>query len=504
MAKDIEKRSSIRDLPGTINPPTGKVSRRGALKAAGGALGGAMLAGCAQAGTRGIASILDPEQSGKKDGLAEALDYPLIKSIFNRRSRRISKGIQSVPAGSCSYQSDQKAQALSAVEEALLISVLGMTGLVMPDRPFQDEKGNGILGTPNLNMTGRAAGSADNAQNTHFFMINDSGTYYLRPLDPPDQDFKLTPENLILRADQSKKKISDKRLDFPRSFPYYLDSNRFLSNLPGSTLFLPVVDFTEQYINGLMYLLTQPDGFRPVFLDDKNGYVPAGVEDWIKNKYLNPKISLPLGVVGTFRAQIEADLLLQNLMLTLQAMGLGGWIHATFEGPFLMGHPKYSVAGSGLGFKYVVPELSAEQLKKLGVPDPKFLANPVGLDGVIEGFCPPYYPTMSDAVDAVLEKKYGKGGAYSDVPRFNRIFKGGKGEAYTKEVPHYDPRTVQCVKAVCEYLHKTYGRFPMHLDAIYVPGVWLQAHHLDLKYYDQLFQNGYTRMHQQHEELWHS
>ena len=42
-----------------------------------------------------------------------------------------------------------------------------------------------IMAKPNLNMSGRTAGSPDNAQGTHFFMINDSGTYFLRNLPPP-------------------------------------------------------------------------------------------------------------------------------------------------------------------------------------------------------------------------------------------------------------------------------------------------------------------------------
>ena len=44
------------------------------------------------------------------------------------------------------------------------------------------------------------------------------------------------------------------------------------------------------------------------------------------------------------RTQIEADLLLQNLMLTADAMGLGAWIHASISPPVLLGDPKFSQA----------------------------------------------------------------------------------------------------------------------------------------------------------------
>ena len=42
------------------------------------------------------------------------------------------------------------------------------------------------MAKPNLTMAGRSAGSPDNAQSTHFFLINDSGTYFLRKLAPVD------------------------------------------------------------------------------------------------------------------------------------------------------------------------------------------------------------------------------------------------------------------------------------------------------------------------------
>ena len=79
--------------------------------------------------------------------------------------------------------------------------------------------------------------------------------------------------------------LLDRRIDVPdgkRDFPAYLDSNRFLSNLPGTTILFPVVDLSRQYINGLMYLLTQPEGARPTIVDDRNFYRSAGVKKWVQ------------------------------------------------------------------------------------------------------------------------------------------------------------------------------------------------------------------------------
>jgi hypothetical protein len=435
-------------------------------------------------------------------GLTAAFRYPLFDALFNRRSRRISKGIKSVRAGSLSYQSTQDAQRLSDLEEAVLIAATGATGVTLPDRPFQDDQGKNILGTPNLNMIGRTAGGTDNAQGTHFFMINDEGTYFLRKLAEPPAAWPLPAGELLARAARAKVLLQKGRLTFPRQFPYYLDSNRFLSNVPGSSILFPVVDMTQQYINALMYLLTEPDGSRPTFLDDRNFYLVAGVKKWVRNGFLNRAIKLPLGVLGPMRTQIEADLLLQNLMLVIQAMGLGGWIHASVGPPYLLGNP-YVSSERGLGFTWQKPRFRLLDLFRWGTLLTTPRAHPVGLTDLIRGMCPPFYPSMADAVDAVVAIKYGPKGIYEDRKYFDGIFKGKGGQLYINEVPHYDPRVIECVKDICTYIHETHGRFPAHVDAIYVPGVWIQVHHLDLEYYDTLFNRGYTDTHKRHQELWH-
>ena len=256
----------------------------------------------------------------------------------------------------------------------MLIAVTGCTGLTMPDRPFSDPRNHQpIMAKPNLNMVGRTAGSPDNAQGTHFLLINDTGTYYLRKL-PPDETggSVLDPDALLERAAQAKVKLMDRRIDVPdgnRDFPAYLDSNRFLSNLPGTTILFPVVDLSRQYINAIMYLLTQPEGARPTIVDDRNLYRMAGVKRWVRNGFLNKDIKLPLGNLGAMRTQIEADLLLQNLMLTADSMGLGAWIHATIAPPVLLGDPKFRKRyGAMLDFDWVVPAVEAGRHLALAGP----------------------------------------------------------------------------------------------------------------------------------------
>jgi hypothetical protein len=446
-------------------------------------------------------------------GLDSLKTQSLIDTMWRRRTHRVSRG-SDVAAGAMSYKSKNGRAPLVALEEAVLIAATGCTGLSMPDRPFFDPRnGQPIMAKPNVNMPGRTAGSPDNAQGTHFFMINDSGTYFLRKLPPADGD-PFDPDQMLKRAEMAKVRLLDRRIDVPggnRDFPAYLDSNRFLSNLPGTTVFFPVVDLSHQYINGMMYLLTQPAGARPTIVDDRNFYRPAGVKKWVDKGFLNKDIKIPLGAVWSMRTQIEADLLLQNLFLVAEAMGLGAWIHGSMSPPVLMGDPKFiDKYGAMLGFDFVTPRWKLMDLLRWHVPLPKYAnlrSNAVGLrhkgEHLIKGSCPPYYNSMSDAVDAVVSEKFGPKGIYSDKATFEKIYRGSFGETYLKEASAYSHDVIDCTRDICTYIYETHGRFPAHVEAIHAPGIWLQIHHLEHEYYDTYFQNGMTRVHRDHDKAWH-
>ncbi len=450
-----------------------------------------------------------------RTGLESFLNAPLARTLWNRRTKRVSRG-SNVVAGSLSWTSQNDRAPLSPLQEAILIAATGASGITMPDRPFfDDESGDPIMSKPNLVMEGRTAGSPDNAQGTHFFMINDSGTYFLRRLEPLEGGTaNWTPEILIDRAEQAKVQILDRRIDVPegmRDFPAYLDSNRFLSNTPGSTIFFPVVDLSYQYINALMYILTQPDKARPVIVDDRNFYRPAGVKKWIDKGFLNPDIKIPLGVLGQMRTQIEADLLIQNLFLVTEALGLGGWIHAAISPPVLMGDPKFSDRfGTMLSFDYISPKWRLMDLFRwhtLPIAAMKHVrAHAVGLrhhgEHLIKGKCPPYYPTMSDAVDAVVSGKFGPDGIYKNQALFQQIYKGDFGSKYLEEAGEYEQDIIECARDICSYIYDTHGRFPAHCEAIHAPGIWLQTHRVENEYYDAFFQNGLTTAQREHDSNW--
>ena len=167
--------------------------------------------------------MTDQRTARTHPGLDALFSRSLLETIWRRRTHRVSRG-SSVTAGSMSHQSTRPRMSLSELEEAVLIALTGCTGLTMPDRPFADPRnGMPIMSTPNLNMVGRTAGRPDNAQGTHFFLINDSGTYFLRKLPPAEDGASPTdPEVLVTRARQAKVRLLDRRIDVPdgkRDFP---------------------------------------------------------------------------------------------------------------------------------------------------------------------------------------------------------------------------------------------------------------------------------------------
>ena len=431
-------------------------------------------------------------------GFTAAREYPLWDAIFGRRSRRVAAG-SAFRSGTLSFQSKLDPQPLSRLEEAYLIAATGVTGLPYWDNPYETAGGKPLLGTPCVEGSGRAAGSPDNAQSTVFFMWNDEGTYMLKRPDDPGPQLNvrtMSADDLIAHAERCKVKIKDGRLEFPRDFPAYAGGNKYVSNVPGSTMFMPVTEVTRQYINGLFYVLAQEPGRRPVFLDDFNNWLPCGCERWVKSKFLNKEIPIPLTFYAKGRTEYEAMLLLQNLALVAQSMGLGGWIHAAFENTILLGG--YPNIGPGLGFRFERPKK-----RLIPRPYPASAPNPVGLDGVLQSYAPPYYKDTDAAIDAILMEKYGPSGLYSKAGTAAPSMKPEFEAAFIRESPHVEPEIVEVVRAICRYIWKTYKRFPAHCHAIDSAGIWMQCHHIDPAFYDRFFREAYSPTQAAHAAAWH-
>lgn len=465
-------------------------------------------------------------------GLRDLFSYPLIDAVRERRTRRVARGV-SIEAGPLSHHSTSAPEPLSALEEAVLVASIGITGAVIHDGPLTKPTGASELGSPFLNVIASGASSADNAQATHFFMINDEGVWLIRRLrgreaaaflrDFPARWSDRSEADWVAAADHVKRKVYDRRLEFPREWPYYLGWNAQHSNVPGTTCFLPVVDNTRQYINALLILTSEPRGRAPLFIDDYRTFRPRSLPDWIAWVAMNLRlveripyqpiggvkrvregrfskdVPAPLGVVASARTDHEAFLALQTLLLTGEALGLGGWIHSCPLPPHVMQRDE-SAGRLGLGFREDGPKLP--RLRRWP-PTPASQPNYVGIDGVLEGLCPPYVSSMDEAVDAVLEEKYGSGGAYADAEVFATRYRNrSDAEAYLREQSPHPPEAIAYTKEICSYVYDTYGRFPAHTDAWNLPGIWAQFSHVELPYYERFAAPAHVRRQRETAEIW--
>ncbi len=182
---------------------------------------------------------------------------------------------------------------------------------------------------------------------------------------------------------------------------------------------------------------------------------------------------------------MELALICQNIVLMMQAIGLGGWM---YSGIF-----PYSVLGAfadegvpGLGFRFVRREDWT-------------MPNPVGLDGYYESVCPPYVANMYEAAQRLAAKKFGPGGTYDPAiggPYLNS-------EAIKATVQPYTQAQIDCIGEMAQHIYSTYGRFPARYPTILLR-IYAQAHHLELAYYDHFFAPGaYLQTHKEHMKRWH-
>ncbi len=238
-------------------------------------------------------------------------------------------------------------------------------------------------------------------------------------------------------------------------------------------------------------------GRRKLGISDDIPYQPVGGLKWVRNKFVTKDNVVPLGFGRAMRTDYEAFFAMQNLMLVGQALGVGGWIHSSVFPPYVF-QVDPSKGWHGLGFRMLEP-------KKLSPmpPVPASQPNPVGIDGIIEGLCPPYVKSMDEAVDRVVDAKYGANGCYGNVASFSKPYRDPKdGASYVQQASKYSANAIAYTKEICSYIWETYGRFPAHVDAFYTPGMWVQFSHLEMEYYEKYFDPRLYARQAQHASLW--
>jgi hypothetical protein len=465
-------------------------------------------------------------------GLQELFSYPLMSAIFDRRTRRVARGT-SIQSGPISHESRNAPSPLSPLEEAVLIVSTGLTGsTAMHDVPTKNAEGKDSFSAPLINILSRSASTIDNSHAVSFFLLNDEGTWLIQKkrnhealamlAERPPRWEDWTEDDWLSAAAAVKHKLYDERLDFPRRWPYYFIWNRQISNRPGTTILLPIVDMSRQIINVMISLLSEDDGARPLFVDDRRKFRPRSALDWAawagsllgitpalpyqiiggakrgRSKWLNNEYPAPIGYYSTFRTEYETFFLLQNLMLIAQGMGLGAWLHASVDSPYIF---ERDPAKGKFGLEF---RMQKAKKGRNWPPLPAALDNPIGIDGVLESLTPPYVKSMDEAVDIVLEEKYGPEGTYGDAEIFSKSYRKGEyGEAFLKMAGRRPTaEAVKYTKEICNYMYDTYGRFPAHANAFHLPGVWLQFSHLELEFYEKYFDPKLYARQARHHEIW--
>ncbi|MDH3598973.1 MAG: hypothetical protein OEU26_04950, partial [Candidatus Tectomicrobia bacterium] len=409
----------------------------------------------------------------------------------------------------------------------------GLTGsTTMHDVPTRNEKGEPSFSTPLMNIISRGTSSIDNVHSVNFIMINDEGTWLIRQKRNKEaleelakrparwEDWKEA--DWLAAAEGAKHQLYKERLDFPREWPYYFIWNRHLSNRPGTTIMLPIVDITRQLINVFLSLLSEDDGARPLFVDDWSKFKPKTLLDWAawagsklgilpeipyqiiggakrgRDEWLNADSPVPISYYGAFRTDYEVFLMLQSLMLISQAMGLGAWMHAAVNAPNIFERDP-AKGKFGLEFRMQKPKKW-----RRWPPLPTTLDNPIGIDGLLESLSPPYVKNMDEAVDIVIEEKYGPEGTYGDASIFERAYKKREyGEQFLKMASKRpSAKAIEYTKEIVNYIYDTYGRFPAAANAWHIPGVWLQFSHLELEFYEKYFDDSLYKRQADHHKMW--
>jgi hypothetical protein len=421
----------------------------------------------------------------------------LYRLLRERRSRRFARGLD-LKGGPLTYRSVEAPTPLSEEERArLAFAACGVTGWALNDMGL----GPGQGGTMMAGLTGRTVPSIDALQAVALVVSSDDGTWLFRrgaDLSPAE-----VRELIHLAADEEYVEIwrrqavrlSETRTSPPMLPPHNIPLNLWNAHAPGTTYFLPIADITLPMINVLLELLDERNALFPV--DERASFAPAGVARFARSRggHLDDSGpgSAPIRDLEMLLAEmiaVEAGMMLQNLGLAAEALGLGGypnyagpdveWLEALGFRAETMPLSRY--IGTGRLMRSYMRLRGLEQTMRV----------PVGLelvtgDVLLRSCRPPYFTSMRAAVEQVVERKLGTDGIY----RAQALTNSGWREpaAVTAGIPGVSSAAFEATVAYCEYVFGRYGRFPAHLPA-FRTHIGFQASHLDEAFYDRFYASG--------------
>lgn len=415
--------------------------------------------------------------------------------LRGRRSRRFAKGMKL--SGPLAFESQQSRQPLSELELATLaFAACGITGHALAELDYGPGGGGTMMGS----FLGRTVSSADAVHAVAVFLTGDEGTYYLkRPQDFTTAEYReilelSASQNVLELFRKSRVLVKPGRAAPPLTPPFNLDVNQWDLYAPGTSYFVPVNDYTYMYINGLLEFLN--DTMRIFVVDERKNFRPAGLAPFAgKRGHLDDSTAAGKTITVERLEQIlqsvvlvEQGMILQNLGLAAHALGIGGF-------PNFAGHE--FAWFEALGFRrremgtldYLGANAATRLFGSLMGKNPP-IQFPIGLElagrPVLRPYCPPHYSSMEAAVHAVVERKWGADGLFENGASAS-AWRDAKPIAAAGKRP--SARTIAATVSYCEYLWRTYGRFPVY-PAPYKTSVGFQCGHLDLAFYDRYYRSG--------------
>jgi hypothetical protein len=424
----------------------------------------------------------------------DPLKSTLFEVLLRRRSRRVGLGMV-IPSGPFQYASPHKSVPLTEDEEAALaFAACGITGYALADLSYGAGHGGSML----VGRLGRTIASPDAVNAVSVLVTNDTGTWLLkRPQDFAPTEFA----DLVRLAKQGaltdlykrvRVQISDRRTAPPRDPGYNFSINRWSLYAPGTTYFLPIIETTALTINALLELFSTDMG---VFLRDERAWFrPAGVGRFARRKgghlHDDPDELRSATIQMAETALLESmatehGMMLQNLALMTEALGLGGFPNfARHE------YSWFQAAGFRMGSmtasRYAGAGRFMSAAARLFVHDP-VVPYPLGLERdnqvLLRPFCPPYYRSMEEAVRAFVETKFGAKGSYRGGAKQSAW---RDPESYAAKIPAPDTTAVEAAISYCDYVCKRYGRFPAY-SAPFRTVIGFQVCHVDVDFYDLFY-----------------
>jgi len=402
-------------------------------------------------------------------------EYPLFKALANRRGHRFGLGME-LREAPFPHKSDKAGVPLTELEIAHLCwAGYGVTGLINADLEYSSNTF--------MNWGGRTVPGPCNDQHNDLLFMDDDGVFLYRPKAGtlPVEVAAGDDEGKILKSfREGKVELIKGRADLPPAAIMKLNQWNF--NKPGQITFFPIIDLTWESINAAFVWLVDE---RWQIIDENRGGKPAGVGKWVDNGYLSG-MKVPLAFTEQMMSISVCGIghyMAANIGLAATSFGLGSFVWGGFVPLVLLGGTPLS---QGFGFRFTT--------------DKKGMPQVVGKDGFIETVVPPYVADMDEAVDRVVEYKYGKGGLFSTDCQGEKAFKDPQ---LVTKVDRPDKEAIDCVKALCRYVFEEYGRFPSSLDPLQMP-VAITAHHIDEGFYETYYKPGVIRPEQRdHMKVWH-